>query len=110
MMRTRETISCEGAGCTADSSSEIAMPQDSNASADGRAVTAEYDSAKARGEASTAKCCAQRIALFSVSSVSSVPSVVLPKPKFQEIIKSLVSVVFFNLFWLYLFTAEGAEF
>ncbi len=41
MMRTRETPSCEGAGCTADSSSEIAMPQDSNASADGRAVTAE---------------------------------------------------------------------
>jgi len=107
MMRTRETLSCEGAGCTADSSSEIAMPQDSNASADGRAVTAEYDSAKARGEASTAECCAQRIALFSVSSVS---SVVLPKPKFQKITKSLVSVVFFNLFWLYLFTAEGAEF
>lgn len=107
MMRTRETLSCEGAGCTAGSSSEIVMPQDSNASADGRAVTAGYDSAKARDEASTAECCAQKIALFSVPSV---PSVVLPKPKFQKIAKSLVSVVFFNLFWLYLFTAGCAEF
>ena len=104
IMRTRETPSCEGTGYTAGSSSEIVMPQDSNASAYGRAVAAEYGSAKARGEASTAECCAQRIALFPM------PSVVLPKPKFQKMTKSLVSVVFFNFFWLYLFTAGCAEF
>ena len=94
IVRTRETPSCKGAGYTAGSSSEIVMPQDSNASADCRAVTAGYDSAKARGESSTAEFCAPRIALFSVSSVSSVSSAVRPKPKFQKMVKNLVSVVF----------------
>ena len=43
MMRARETQSGEGAGCIADSSGEITMPPGSDASIDGRAVTAEYD-------------------------------------------------------------------
>ncbi len=81
MMRTRKPASCEGAGCNVDSSSEIALPSDSNASVDGRAVTAEYDSAKACGEAGIAEGCAQRVALFPVSSVL---SVVFPKPDFKR--------------------------
>ncbi len=107
MMRTCETPSDEGAGVMSILPARSPCHSDSDASIDGRAVTAEYDSAKACGEAGIAEGCAHRIALFSVSSV---PSVVLPKPKFQKIAKSLVSVVFFNLFWLYLFTAGCAEF
>ena len=43
MLRARTPRRAKDAGDTVDSSSEIAMPLDSNASIDGRAVTAEYE-------------------------------------------------------------------